>query len=176
MHKHPAAVIVPLRDQRGKFTLPNGKSEERTLKAGQPLWSPAETHLPENLGDSPIDVILVELKPGKTAPKRASADDPLKVAAQAYKLEFENQWVRVLRVNVGPRGKAAMHQHPAAVVVFLAGGRTKFTLPDGKTQEAQGETGHVLWSDAVKHATENLSDQNAQAIIVELKTTPAPAK
>jgi len=176
MHKHPAGVVVALTEQRGKFTFPNGKSQERSFTAGQTRWLPAETHLPENTGDKPFELILVEVKPGKAAGKRAAADDPLKVAAQQYKLEFENQWVRVLRVNVGPHGKVAMHQHPGNVIVFLADGRSKFTLPDGKTQEAEGKKGQVLWGEPGKHATENLSDQSAQAIIVELKTAPAPAK
>ena len=32
------------------------------------------------------------------------AQDPLKVAPQSYRLQFENEWVRVIRVHYGPRG------------------------------------------------------------------------
>jgi hypothetical protein len=32
----------------------------------------------------------------------ALAQDPLKIAPQAYKLEFENEWVKVVRVHYGP--------------------------------------------------------------------------
>jgi len=67
MHKHPASVAVFLKDQDARFTLPRGKSVERHGKAGEALWIPAETHLPENMGDQPLDVILVELKGGKHA-------------------------------------------------------------------------------------------------------------
>ena len=35
------------------------------MKAGDVGWAPAETHLPENLSDKPLDVILVEMKGGK---------------------------------------------------------------------------------------------------------------
>src|SRR5438552_7497397 len=62
MHGHPAAVAVYLTDQDGKFGLPDGKTEERHGKAGQVIWTAAETHLPENLTDKPLEVILVELK------------------------------------------------------------------------------------------------------------------
>ena len=33
----------------------------------------------------------------------SNAQDPMKVAPQAYKLEFEDEWVKVVRVNYGPR-------------------------------------------------------------------------
>lgn len=62
MHRHPGAVAVFLTDQNATFTLPDGKTVERTGKAGQAIWTPAETHLPENVGDKPLELILVELK------------------------------------------------------------------------------------------------------------------
>ena len=68
MHGHPASVAVFLTDGQAKFTLPNGKTEERNWKAGQTLWADAGKHLPENVSDKPLEVILVELKakPTKT--------------------------------------------------------------------------------------------------------------
>ena len=65
MHSHPACVIVSMTDQDARFTLPGGKTMERHMKAGEVGWAPAETHLPENLSDKPLDVILVEMKGGK---------------------------------------------------------------------------------------------------------------
>ena len=70
MHRHPAAVAVFLSDQDAKFTMPDRKTIERHGKAGQALWMAAETHLPENVGDKPLDVILVELKGGGPGAKR----------------------------------------------------------------------------------------------------------
>jgi len=62
MHGHPASVAVFLADTRGKFTFPDGKTEEFTTKTGQPMFVPAGEHLPENLSDQPLEVVLVELK------------------------------------------------------------------------------------------------------------------
>jgi quercetin dioxygenase-like cupin family protein len=62
MHSHPASVAVFMADQNARFTLPGGKTVERQGKAGEAIWIPAETHLPENLGDKPLDVVLIELK------------------------------------------------------------------------------------------------------------------
>jgi beta-alanine degradation protein BauB len=72
MHRHPDAVAVFLADQSARFTLPDGKTIERGGKAGQAIWTPAETHLPENIGDKALDVILVELKsqPGARRSKK----------------------------------------------------------------------------------------------------------
>ena len=62
MHRHPAAVALFLNAQDARFTLPGGKTVERRPAAGEAQWTPAETHLPENLSDQPLELILVELK------------------------------------------------------------------------------------------------------------------
>jgi quercetin dioxygenase-like cupin family protein len=62
MHGHPESVTVFLNDGHAKFTSPDGKSEERTWKAGEVTHRPAEQHLPENASNKPIDVIVIEFK------------------------------------------------------------------------------------------------------------------
>ena len=62
MHEHPNSIAVFLTDGRIKFTLPDGKSEERDVKAGQSVWNIAGKHQPENLGDRPFEVVLIEMK------------------------------------------------------------------------------------------------------------------
>ena len=66
MHAHPDLVAVFLTDGKVKFTYADGKTEERTVKAGDAMFTPATVHLPENTGDKAFDVILVEFK-GKAA-------------------------------------------------------------------------------------------------------------
>ena len=62
MHSHPASVAVFLTDSTALFTLPDGKTQTISMKAGEAMSSPAGTHLPENTGDKPMELILVELK------------------------------------------------------------------------------------------------------------------
>ena len=69
MHEHHAGVGVFLTDSHFKFTLGDGKTVERSGKAGDALWSEAEKHLPENLSEKSGDVILVELKSKPAAKK-----------------------------------------------------------------------------------------------------------
>jgi hypothetical protein len=51
----------------------------------------------------------------------AFAQDPLKVAPQAYKLEFENEWVKVVRVHYGPREKIPAHDHTERSAAYKHG-------------------------------------------------------
>jgi quercetin dioxygenase-like cupin family protein len=66
MHSHPATVAVFLSDGKGRFTFPDGKSQDFVVKSGDAMYSAAATHLPENTGDQPLDLIVIELK-GKSA-------------------------------------------------------------------------------------------------------------
>ena len=62
MHSHPNSVAVFLTDAKGKFTFPDGKTQDFTGKAGDTLYEVATTHWPENTGDAAMDIIVVELK------------------------------------------------------------------------------------------------------------------
>ena len=62
-------------------------------------------------------------------PASAKAD-PVKVDPKHYKVEFENESVRVLRISYGPGEKSVMHNHPNAVAVYLTDGMTRMTTPD----------------------------------------------
>jgi hypothetical protein len=45
-----------------RFTYPDGTSEEQSAEIGVAVWADSEEHLPENVGEGPIEVVLVELK------------------------------------------------------------------------------------------------------------------
>jgi quercetin dioxygenase-like cupin family protein len=62
LHEHPNSIAVFLVDGKIKFTLADGTSQERDVKVGQSVWNPAGKHLPENMGDKPFDVVLIEMK------------------------------------------------------------------------------------------------------------------
>jgi len=106
----------------------------------------------------------------------AVAQDPVKVDATHYKVEFENAQVRVLRIKYGPHEKSVMHWHPAAMAVFLSDLHVKFGLPDGKATEQAGTAGQVLSTAAGRHLPENLSDQPFELILVELKSPTTQRK
>lgn len=106
----------------------------------------------------------------------ATAQDAVKVDSKHYKVEFENDQVRVLRITYGAHEKSVMHAHPASVAVFLTDGSSKFTFPDGKTVTGDVKAGMVQWEAGVKHLPENTGDKPFELILVELKGKHAAPK
>jgi quercetin dioxygenase-like cupin family protein len=62
MHTHGPHVAIFLTESAARMTLPDGTSEELTTEVGVAQWVDGEEHLPENLSDKPLEVVLVELK------------------------------------------------------------------------------------------------------------------
>jgi hypothetical protein len=108
----------------------------------------------------------------------ASAQDPLEVAPQAYKLEFENEWVKVMRVHYGPHEKIPAHDHTerAAAYVYLNdGGPVIFKHIDldyGAVTRPATKAGSFRLYKALKevHEVENTSDLPSDFLRVEFKT------
>ena len=106
-----------------------------------------------------------------TAPKpEVKPQDPVKVDPKHYKVELENEKVRVLRVNYRPHEKSVMHWHPESVVIFQSDIHCRFAFPDGKTEEHRFRAGETFYSPAGSHLPENLGGHPIEAIIVELKS------
>lgn len=61
-HHHPAFVVYAVAPFKRKIALPDGKAMTREFKAGDVLWSNAQTHIGENVGHTPTHVILIEMK------------------------------------------------------------------------------------------------------------------
>ena len=97
------------------------------------------------------------------------AQDAAKVDPEHYKVEFENEKVRVLRITYGPGDKSVMHSHPEGVVVFLTDAVAKMNLPDGTSQEMKPEAGQVIWTYATKHQPENIGKEGFEVIQIEFK-------
>src|SRR5215510_9073289 len=110
----------------------------------------------------------------------ALAQDPVKVAPQAYKLDFENDWVKVLRVHYAAKEKIPEHDHPAtgAAYVYLNdSGPVIFKhvgLSYGAiTRPAVKARSFRVWY-AVKetHEVENPEDTPSDSVRIEIKTEP----
>jgi quercetin dioxygenase-like cupin family protein len=83
----------------------------------------------------------------------------VKVDSRHYKVEFENERVRVVRIKYGPGEKSVMHSHPESVAVFLTDARCKFTYPDGRAEDNSAIAGTVQHMDAFTHLPENLGPE-----------------
>jgi quercetin dioxygenase-like cupin family protein len=127
--------------------------------------------LSASLSEPSSQIFRVKEDSMATAPTpQLAGQDPVKVDPKHYKVEFENDRVRVLRISYGPHEKSAMHAHPPVVAVFLTDGHFKFTYPDGRTEEIHMKAGEILpFEDASVHLPENLSGNSFEAVGVELK-------
>ena len=64
MHSHPNYVVYVLKDFKARITLSDGTQRISERKAGEAYWNPPIAHSVENLGNTDIHNLIVELKPG----------------------------------------------------------------------------------------------------------------
>ncbi len=100
---------------------------------------------------------------------RAPSRDPVEVDSKHYKVEFENDRVRVLRISYGPNEKSVMHAHPSGVAVCLSDLNGRFIFRDGTSEERRAKAGQTLWMEGEEHLPENLAGSRLEVILVELK-------
>src|SRR5262249_37239615 len=104
----------------------------------------------------PFQLVEIELK-NKPHPVALTDLDPLKADPKHYKLEFENDYVRVLRVRFGPNEKGVRHEHKLNhVVVYI-------------TDQAKGKAGTVKLDPPETHTEENPLNQAVERIAIDLK-------
>jgi hypothetical protein len=129
-----------------------------TFKRGDVRWRPASgPYTAENTSDQPIRILEIDLKGPPAGPAPVTKLDPVAVDPQHYKVDFENEFVRVLRVRFGPGEKGARHEHILNRVVFYLNDQ-----PNAKADD-------VRMSGAATHSEANESPETAFRIAVELK-------
>jgi len=125
---------------------------------GDVRWRPASgAYTAENISDHPIRLLEIDLKGAPAGPAPVSKLDPVAVDAKHYKVELENDQVRVLRVHYEPHEKGQTHEHILNRVVLYLNDQTGAKADD------------VRLAGAATHAEENASDRAADRIAVELK-------
>ncbi len=173
MHEHPMnRVMIYLDPGRMTITDAAGKVETLHWNAGAVLWSAARgRHISENMTDRTFRIVEVELK-NHPEPVSFPALDPVKVDPKHYKVEMENDQVRVVRARYGPHEKGVLHEHALPrVVVYLTDQQLKVTQPDGSpAAPPHAKAGDVVFAGAARHQEENLSSEPFEAVVVELKT------
>jgi len=150
-------VLIYLDD--GAMTRQEGeKITKLEFKRGDVRWRPhTGAYVSENTTDHPIRILEIDLKGPPSGPAPVTKLDPVKVDPKHYKLDFENEHVRVLRIHFGPHEKGETHEHILNRVVFYV------------NDQAAGKANDVRMAGAATHAEENTSDQPADRIAVELK-------
>ena len=172
-HQHKLnRVMVYLQNGKQRFEYQDGrKPEVISYTAGEIKWSPADgMHSPENIAGHDFNIIEVELKKPGTGKKITTPLDPVKIDPKHYKVELENDQVRVIRAHMGPHESVPMHAHTLnRVTIFLTDSNIKSTTQDGKSAVGVHKAGDVIWSPPTTHKEENLNNSEFEVIAVEIK-------
>ena len=118
--------------------------------------------------DKAVREIRVELK--GAPPANGLTLDAVRVDPSRYKVEFENDLVRVVRLGFGPREKGVMVEHPARVLATLTDVSVKLVLQDGRTDERGAPAGVAAWLERETLQTENASSEPLEVVLVEPKS------
>ncbi len=98
---------------------------------GDVRWLPASgAYVAENISDHPIRILEIDLKGPPAGPAPVSTLDPVTVDGKHYKVAFENDTYRVLRVHYDPRGKRQRHEHILNRVVLYLNDQTNAKADD----------------------------------------------
>ena len=150
-------VVIYLDD--GVMTRRMGEQSNRIeFHRGDVRWVPASgPYVAENISDHPIRILEIDLKGPPAGPAPSTPLDPAAVDPKHYKVDLNNEFVRVLRIHYDAHEKGETHEHILnRVVVYLN------DQPGAKADD-------VRMSGAAKHAEENASGQAADRIAVEIK-------
>jgi len=87
-----------------------------------------------------------------------------------YSVEFENEYVRVIRVKYSPGDISTMHSHNPLLAVSLTGGLGEFTSSDGavEVRPALGP-GMILADPGDPHSVKSIYEGNEEHVFVEAK-------
>lgn len=172
-HDHKMNRVMIYLDPGRQITrTENGQSQDVSWKAGDALWSPASgTHTAEVIADKPVTLFEVELKKrGGTSKKVSGELDPVKLDPKHYRVQFENEQVRVLRVKIGPGESAPLHQHSLPrLVVYLTPMDIEVTSPDGKTERVTKAAREISFAGAARHSEKNAGHGPFEVVVVEFK-------
>ena len=144
----------------GVMTRQDGSDKVQNIEfhRGDVRWRPASgAYVAENISDHPIRLLEIDLKGKPAGPAPVSKLDPAVVDAKHYKVEFENDQVRILRVHYDAHDKGELHEHILNRVVLYLNDQ-----PGAKADD-------VRISGAGTHTEQNAGDQPADRIAVELK-------
>ena len=96
------------------------------------------------------------------------AHDPhaIRHGPAGFKTEFENEFVQVVRIRIGPHEKLPMHDLTPRAVILLTDQNLKITFPNGDTREEHHKAGETMWLSAQRHSGENMSDQPIEFIAI----------
>jgi hypothetical protein len=100
--------------------------------------------------------------------------DAVRVEPGRYRVEFENERVRVVRLHFEPGEEGVMVAHPPRVLVTLSDVAVRLRFADGSTDERAAPAGVAGWLDGETLQTRNTGAGRLQVVLVEPKAGGTP--
>jgi quercetin dioxygenase-like cupin family protein len=172
MHEHKVNRVMLYRVAGAQnFEYADGRHSVLKFNQDEVKWSPMEgMHIAEVATAKPVNIVEIELKKPGAGKKVTTALDPLKIDPKHYKLEFENDQVRVVRVKFGPHEAAPLHEHQLnRIMVYLTDAKVQVTYADGRVELIPRKAGDIAQGGASTHKEQNTTDQPVEVLVTELK-------
>ena len=186
LHSHPYRFGVTLTKNDLMITS-DGKTGPSKKDAQQIFWSEPVTHEVENVSTDRMENIEIEFKkdkgPGVEVKKdwgkssaKGTADDPVPVEEEPHhRVVFENQYVRVLDVVVGPGETTLFHRHSidnVPIILTDADNKTQFAGKDWAPTPAKAKSVGFIPGDA-KPYVHRISNQGKTAYhVIDVEILP----
>jgi hypothetical protein len=100
---------------------------------------------------------------------RATAQDPVQVSPEIYKVILENDQVRLIEYQAKPGQIDRMHSLPQRLAYSLTPAKLKVVAPDGSITNVEAKEGEAYWLGPVTHSIQNIGTTEAKMLIVEIK-------
>jgi len=166
-------VMIYFQAGTNTISYPDGRVSPEHFKAGEVQWNNAmATHTATITAKGPVDIAHIELKssPGMTPAVKFAVRDPGVVDPAHFKVELDNNQVRVLRLHLGKGEKTPIYEERLErLLVPLTEARLKTVGADGAVTSAKLRPGEVQWLMPGTQADENAGDGRYEAIVVEFK-------
>ena len=91
---------------------------------------------------------------------------PVALDPTHFRLLFENQHVKVIRVRLGPHQKSMVMEIPAHVMTCLTDQRVRVIYAHAKAAERSQKAGYSGWVERDEYGLENLEDKPLEWVIV----------
>src|SRR5262249_26262421 len=154
LHDHKInRVMVYLNEGKQVFEWEGKPNTTLNFKKNEAIWSQAGgMHKAEIVSNEPVTIVEIELKKPASGVKNPLPELDVLKDKEHYKLEFENDQVRVIRAKTGPHGTIAMHEHPRnRVGVYITDQNFRVTAADGSVTMPNHKAGEAGWSPPAKH-------------------------
>jgi hypothetical protein len=166
MHQHPDAIVVALTAAKVRFTLADGKTQDQDMANESAMYTPAGAHIPANIGTTPVDARVIELKgaAGKAALPTSRPNMTIKVLAEGPRATA----FRSTATSAFAEPAGSKHDFDQ-VVIALSAAPISLSV-DGKPAKTTWARGDVVFiGRGVGHESKNSGGKPVDYIVVAIK-------